>query len=239
MRVRVVTWNVHSWLDSRYRPQFPEMLHVLSELRPEILCVQEARWDPERGVYSAEIAQLRRDLGLEGFAMCTTHLSPLRRQAVGHLILTRPPLRNVQHFDIGRAFHIRRRLLFADTSFGHTELSVATTHLTPLPWPSVPRWNWEWLPRPREVRRLLGALSRVEKPLVLAVDLNATPDTADFALVAEWLKPCCTSHTSHISGACIDFIFASPSLRASHLPVNLTTDPSDHYPVAADLQLPG
>lgn len=238
MRAQIVSWNVHSWLDSHFRPRFSEMLHILSGLRPDVLCLQEARWDPSRGVYSPEIAQLRTDLELEGFAMCTTHLSPLRRQAVGHAILTRPQLCNIRNFDIGRSFHIRRRLLLADVKLSGVEMTIATTHLTPLPWPGAPKWHWEWLPRPRETRRMMRNLESVETPLVLAVDLNATPQAEDFARVNEVLVPCCTTQISHVSGQCLDYIFTSHDLPASHRPLNLTSSPSDHYPIAATLKLP-
>jgi len=239
VRAQVVTWNVHSWLDSSFRLRFSEMLHILSGLRPDVLCLQEARWDPSRGVYSPEIAQLRKDLELEGYAMCTTHLSPLRRQAVGHVILTRPALCNIQHFDIGRSFHIRRRLLLADVKFGSVEVTLATAHLTPIPWPAAPGWHWECLPRCRETRRMLKALAEVEKPLALAVDLNATPQTEDFARVSDMLVPSSTTQMSHVSGQCLDYVFTTRDLAASHRPLNLTSSPSDHFPIAATLKLPG
>ncbi len=239
MKLRVVTWNVHSWRDSYFRPQFPEMLSILHDLRPDLLFIQEARWDPSRGVYSLEIAELRSELELEGFAMCTTHYSPVRRQALGHLILARQKMCNLQHFDVGASFAIKRRLLTAQTQVGRNMLCVATTHLSPLPLPSLPAWHWDWLPRAREMQRLIKALAGVENQLILGLDMNATPQAEDFKRLSEVLSPAGTDHCSHISGLCLDFIFTTPRMNVSPYSLRLTTSPSDHYPVAADIILPG
>jgi endonuclease/exonuclease/phosphatase family metal-dependent hydrolase len=239
LKLRVITWNVHSWLDSYFRHQFPEMLSVLRDLRPDLLFFQEARWDPGRGVYSPEISELRAELELEGFAMCPTHLSPVRRQAVGHLILSRVKLCNHQIVDIGSSFSIHRKLLLAQLQLGRQMITVGTTHLSPMPLPSMPAWHWEWLPRPSEMRRLLKALAKVETPLVLGLDMNATPQTKDFKRLAEVLSPTSADHSSLISGLCVDFIFCTPKMPVSHYSLQLSTSPSDHYPVVADFILPG
>lgn len=239
MKLRAVTWNVHSWRDSYYRPQFTEMLSILQDLRPDLIFIQEARWDPARGVYSPEIAQLRADLELDGFAMCMTHQSPVRHQALGHLILSRYKMCNVQQFDIGTSFAIKRRLLMAQVQAGRTILNVATTHLSPIPLPSVPAWHWDWLPRASETRQVIKSIENAETPVVLGLDMNATPQTVDFKRLASVLSPVSQDHCSHISGLCLDFIFTTPRMNASHFPVRLSTSPSDHYPVAADILLPG
>ena len=239
MKLRAVTWNVHSWRDSYYRPQFPEMLSILQDLRPDLLFIQEARWDPSRGVYSPEIAQLRADLELEGFAMCATHHSPVRHQALGHLILSRQKMCNIQSYDVGASFSIKRLLLVAQVQAGRNILSVATTHLSPIPLPSVPAWHWDWLPRASETRQLVKAVEKAEQPIILGLDMNATPQTTDFKRLASVLSPVSQDHCSHISGLCLDFIFTTPRMNASPYSIRLSTSPSDHYPVAADIILPG
>ncbi len=239
MKVRAITWNVHSWLDSSFRHQFPEMLSILRDLRPDLLFIQEARWDPGRGVYSPEIAELRADLELEGFAMCPTHTSPIRKMAIGHLILSRSKLCNIQTVDVGATFSIHRRLLMSQAQFGRSTITVATTHLSPIPLPTIPAWHWEWLPRPGEVRLLMKALSGVQNQVVLGLDMNATPQTIDFRRLSGVLAPVSSDHSSHINGLCIDFIFCTPGMSASNYSLQLSTSPSDHYPVVADFLLPG
>lgn len=239
MRVRAVSWNVHSWRDSYFRPQFSDMLAILRDLRPDVLLLQEARWHPERGVYSPEISTLRTELELEGFAFCPTHTSPVRHHSVGHVILARPGVTDCRTSTLGQFLNIKRMLVMARARFGGTTLSLATTHLSPWPPPAFPAWHWDWLPRCAETRKLIECLGECDGPVLLGVDMNAQPAATDVSRLASTLRPASLSHYSHVTGCCLDYIFASPSLQVNHLPVHLTTSPSDHYPVAADLILPG
>ncbi len=239
MRVRAVSWNVHSWRDSYFRPQFSDMLAILHDLRPDLLLLQEARWHPDRGVYSPEISTLRTEFDLQGFAFCPTHTSPVRHHSIGHVILARPALTDSRSHPLGQFLNMKRLLLTARARFGPTTLNLATTHLSPWPLPGLPAWHWEWLPRCSETRNLINCLSEADGPVLLGVDMNAQPAATDVSRLASVLRPASLSHQSHVTGCCLDYIFASPNLQVNHLPVNLTNSPSDHYPVAADLILPG
>jgi len=220
------------------RPRFSEMLSILLGLRPHVLCLQEARWDPEQRVYSREIATLRDALDLPGFALCETHFSPVHKHCVGHVILAQSQLDDVRSRQLGKFFHIHRKLLVAQAVDWHPRFTIATTHLSPLPWPAAPRWHWEWLPRASEGRRLVELLSDLSRPLILAADLNATPETTDYRRLRRVLEEVGHGDVTHISGRRLDYIFASPEVELSRVPVTAPHSPSDHFPVAAEVQTP-
>ncbi len=237
MRFRIVSWNVHSWRDNFLRPRFSEMLAILIGLRPDVLCLQEARWDPERGIHSLELDTLRSELGLPGFAVAQTHLSPVKRQATGHVILLKGAISNKREFDIGVFFGMKRKVLLVETKVENKQINFATAHISPMPHPTVSFIKWKWLPRPREVKKLLGILDDLPKPLVLAIDLNAPPESEEYRALAEILREPGRFPATHSSGLCVDYIFASQEVENSHVSVGLTSSPSDHFPIASEIRM--
>ncbi len=237
MRLRIVSWNVHSWRDSYLRPRFSEMLPVLIGFHPDILCLQEARWEPDRGIHSLELDTLRNELELFGFALAQTHLSPVKRQATGHVILVKGEVNEKKEFEIGKFFGISRKVLLIKTKMDDKMLHVATSHISPLPHPTVSFLKWSWLPRPREARRLVEVTSEFEPPLVLAVDLNASPESDEYRALRSLFNKPGRFPATHSSGLCVDYIFTSQDLEISQVSVNLTTSPSDHFPVVAEVKL--
>lgn len=220
------------------RLRFGEMLAILLGLKPHVLCLQEARWDPEQRVYSNEIATLREELDLPGFAFCETHFSPVHKHCVGHVILAHSKLSECRSLEIGKFFHIRRRLLVTEATDWRPKFTIATTHLSPVPWPAAANWHWEWLPRATETRRLVDTLGELPHPLILAADLNATPETIDYRRLREVLKEVGHGDVTHSSGRRLDYVFASPEVELSQVSVTLAHSPSDHYPVAAEIRVP-
>jgi len=215
------------------------MHSILLGLKPQVLCLQEARWDPEQRVYSSEIATLRDSLELPGFALCETHYSPIHKHCVGHVILARSELVECRSLELGKLFHMRRKLLVTQAKDFRPALTIAATHLSPLPWPAAPGWHWEWLPRCRENRQLLGLLEGLPRPLVLAADLNATPESRDYRRLRELLKEVGHGDVSHVSGRRVDYVFASPDVEMSRVSISLSQSPSDHFPVAAEIRAGG
>lgn len=237
MRLRVVSWNVHSWRDSYLRYRFSEMLAILIGLRPQVLCLQEARWEPERGIHSLELDTLRTELALMGFALAQTHLSPVKHQATGHAILLRGEVKSKEEFEIGRFLGMKRKVLVVKAGIDGKEVNIATAHVSPLPHPTMGFLKWKWLPRFREAGKLTEVVSSLPPPLILAVDLNAPPESEEYHNLASFLNEPGRFPATHCSGLCVDFIFTSPDIENAHVSVGLTSSPSDHFPIASEISL--
>ena len=237
MRLRIVSWNVHSWRDSFFRDRFTEMLAILIGLRPQVLCIQEARWDPEMRIYSYELSTLRDKLDLSAYALAQTHLSPIHKQATGLCIFLNGEITSKSETEIGRFFGIRRKILSVEARFQQSVLTIATAHVSPVPWPTATHLKWEWLPRPRETQRLVDAISSLSQPLILAVDLNAPPESKEYQRLRSVLKEPGRFHATHTSGLCVDYFFVSPEIDISMISPGLASSPSDHYPIAAEVNI--
>ncbi len=235
MKLRVVSWNVHSWRDSLLRNRSDEIVTILIGLNPDVIFLQEARWDPDLRIYTEEFTILRTELELSGFALAQTHLSPLRKQATGLAILFRGEVSNKKEYEIGSFFGMKRKALFVEGLVEGRRINLATAHISPFPMPWMTFLDWQWLPRKREAKKLWEISKAFETPLIFGVDLNAPPDTEEYRRFRETFNEAEKFPATHTSGLCVDYIFSSRDTQISHVPVELTTSPSDHYPVVAEV----
>jgi len=188
-------------------------------------------------IYSHELSTLREKLELPAYALAQTHLSPIRKQATGLCILLNGEIASKNETEIGRFFGIRRKILSVEARFQQSVVTIATAHISPVPWPTAAYLNWEWLPRPRETQRLLDAISSLPRPLILGVDLNAPPESKEYQRLRSVLKEPGRFYATHISGLCVDYFFVSHEIDISMISLGYTTSPSDHYPIAAEINL--
>jgi endonuclease/exonuclease/phosphatase family metal-dependent hydrolase len=125
---------------------------------------------------------------------------------------------------------------FARGSVARTPFVAAASHLSTDP-----------AERPGQARRLAAALAGLDLPVVFAGDLNDTPGGTAWCVLAEGrvdagaARPAATFPTRGADRR-IDAIMADPVWRILDCRVVDTPDSrraSDHFPVVADLVLPG
>ncbi len=256
--LRVVTWNV--W--GRYGPwreRAPRITETLQELHPDVVCLQEVWTEGDR----THADDLAKDLGLRA-VFARTRMPDVEAESgadgLGMAVLGRWPVLQRQRREVPTDLPGEPAALLLVT-FAHPSgrLHVATT---------VPVWERDAgdvrVAQATAIARTLtdSALDGVP-PIVLAADLNARPDTPEFAvlnkvLIDAWAtaRPGDPGHTlAHrnryvpadewLADGRIDHVLVRSGSTAHPASVAWaalagTTDPppSDHYAVVVDLVWP-
>ncbi|HYT30207.1 MAG TPA: endonuclease/exonuclease/phosphatase family protein [Actinomycetota bacterium] len=223
MRIRIVSYNVHS-----FRAGVDAVAAVLREADPDVVCVQEC------GPKSL-LRALAADLGME---WASSHRSFNR---VRNAVLHRPEwrssavtVRDLSHD--GRT--LRRGLIVVRLRRAGVRLTAGCFHLGLAP-----------AERERHARELTDLLAGIEGPVVLAGDLNEEPGEPAARWIAERYYDAFAragdgpgaTFPSRAPTARIDYVFVSEHLR----PLSAWTvggpagrDASDHRPVVADVEAP-
>jgi len=218
--VRVVTYNVRSLRDDRQA-----LGRVVRELRPDVLCLQEA---PRMLGWRHRLAALARDTRMlyvagGGTTGGVAILSSLAVDVLDtrELILSRT-----------RGLH-RRGAVTAEVRLGATTFAVAAVHL-----------GLDAAERRRHAGQIAAALREREPgPSVVAGDLNEVAGHAAYNILAAGRTDCAgTDPTPTFSTRAprrrIDAVLASPALTVHHYRVGSGADverASDHRPVVVDL----
>ena len=154
--VRVATWNIHGAVgtDGRYVPE--RIVDVLKEIDADVVALQEVA-SPE--AHRSFLLDLERATGYRVVA-------GLLRQHHGHdfgnAVLSRFPVKNVQHLDLAVERYEPRGALDVCVDLGPSLLRVVATHLGLRPGE-----------RREQVRRILAAVERDSPhPMLLMGDLN-------------------------------------------------------------------
>lgn len=221
--LRVVSYNVHGLRDDR-----AALREVVRGLAPDVLLVQEA---PRRLSWRRRCAALARDLGL----VVAEGGSP----GLGNLILTdlRVSVSRTWcvRFPLTPGRHLRGAAI-ARCEVAGVPFLVAGTHLATDP-----------VERPTQAGLLREALVGVDEPVVIGGDLNDQPGSETWKTVADGLTvaggadpaptyPCADPRRR------IDGVFVDPRVQVRRYEVADTPAArraSDHFPVVADLRLPG
>jgi endonuclease/exonuclease/phosphatase family metal-dependent hydrolase len=222
-RLRIASYNVHSLRDDRRA-----LIEVVRELDPDVLVVQEA----PRGLrWRTRCAQLAREFGLVYAAGGLPSLGNLilvsYRVRVTDTWALRYPLTPGRHM---------RGAAFARCSVGRTPFVVVGTHLAT-----------DSAERPGQARMLAKALADVDAPLLLGADLNEEPGGPVRGLLAEHLTDAAgadptPTYPVHAPGRRIDALLVDPAVEVRGYRVVDTPAAhraSDHFPIVAELGLPG
>jgi endonuclease/exonuclease/phosphatase family metal-dependent hydrolase len=221
--MRVLTWNVRSLRDDRSR-----IVTTLRELRPDVVCLQEApRWLRSR----TRLAALARESGLlfvcGGRASAGTAVLVAMRVPVDRSTEVRfPPLRRLH----------RRGLAAVSVSTTGGTVAVGSVHL-----------GLDGAQRLDHASRIRGLLGRGQPDgVVVAGDLNEGPGRPAWSLLSDGLVDvAAASGTDHATFPAqqprvrIDAVFVSPGIPARAVdPVRVgLEEASDHLPVVVDLQV--
>ena len=221
--LRVMTYNLHGLADDR-----EALVRVVRGQAPDLLMLQEAAG---RLRTRSRVARLARMFGML--------VGAGGLDSVGNVILTGLRVR------VHRAWALRypltpgrhlRGAAFAHCSVARTPFVAAASHLSTDP-----------AERPGQACRLGAALSGLDVPVVFGGDVNDVPDGSAWRVLAEGrldagaARPAGTFPTWGADRR-IDVILTNPGWGISDCRVIDTPDSrraSDHFPVVADLVLPG
>lgn len=235
MRIRCVTWNLHSCVGRDRRCDPWRVARVLAALEPDVVGLQEVDWrrGPETGQHQFEV--IAEALGLT--AIAGPNLRD-HRGSYGNGLLTRFPAELVRRLPL--SFGTREPRGAIDALLRHEDgsLRVVVTHL------GLRRGER------REQLAVLRDTLATEQPrhdaTVLLGDLNewVPPAVADHLLVPEPFPTLLTGRTypSRFPLFALDRLLAHPEPRVHSWSVVRTPEAriaSDHLPLVAELEWPG
>lgn len=221
----MVAYNVHGFRDG-----FERIVRVVARFEPDLLLLNE----------TGGRMRLRRFARRVGMESAADPWSPFSRR-VKNAVLARPPWRILRHrllrFD-DSARSTPRGALIASLGRSGYRLWAASVHLGLRP-----------VERRRHAEELSDALRGLEGAVVVAGDLNETPERRAAAFLAErfwdaWLlggDAAGETFPSSDPTARIDYVFVSEGVRVERVLVPADEDArlgSDHRPVVAELTLP-
>jgi endonuclease/exonuclease/phosphatase family metal-dependent hydrolase len=252
-RVRVGTFNIHHGVGANGDLDLARTAAAIVDLDADLVGLQEVdrNWAGRSGFADQAVDLANR---LDMHLAFGASLSRRRRWRVkqqgqyGNALLSRFPIRNVQTTLLPRPRGGEQRaLLDTEVDVRGVVLRCLVTHLHHLT-------RAERLAQAEKINETITeTVSGHEIPTVLLGDLNSAPGSAEIRtvtkhLVDSWVVGGLVAEPGASNGkGCtysaltpfmrIDYILASPDIAIEQVRV-VTTDASDHLPVAADLRLP-
>ncbi|PKM37284.1 MAG: endonuclease [Gammaproteobacteria bacterium HGW-Gammaproteobacteria-10] len=228
MKLRVATYNIHSCIGRDGIRNTPRIAQVLKEINADLIALQEVETEcahPESVLAALEQATVAN--AISGFTYLAKH------GYFGNVLLSRIPVRGVEHIDISVPGREPRGLIDAKLKLDNTNLRVLATHLGLLPGE-----------RRRQVRRVLSTLasSTADVNIVLG-DFN---EWLLWGRSMRWLKrrfdkmPGLATFPAHRPILSLDRILVDPREYMISLNVHvseLSKIASDHLPLVAEIEI--
>lgn len=240
--LRVATFNIHHGVGLDGLLDLERVARVIEQENVEVIGLQEVdrHWG-DRSDFVDQARWLADRLGMDVAFGANLDRDPLTpgapRRQFGTAILSHYKIRQWENTLLPRPEGGEQRgLLEATIKVRGVTVRVYNTHLQH-------NSNVERLAQISAIRQQLTGTS---EPVVLLGDLNATPDSPEIAEITQdvvdaWLEAGeGDGFTFHAEApyARIDYVMYSPDIVANTAAV-VTTDASDHLPVAVDVALPG
>lgn len=233
--LRVLTYNIHHGRGVDGKVDLPRLAKVIAGVRPDLVALQEVDNKTRRTDGVDQTAELARLTGLHGkFGKAID----FEGGEYGQAILSRFPLGEIKvHTLPGEPEREQRIAVAAEVNPGDNgpRILFATTHLH----------HQNEVFRQKQAARLDELFSKVPGPVILAGDLNATPDSKPLAVLAknwkpaEMGKPLLTFPVGKPARQ-IDFVLhrGSDKVRVVEVKVLDEAAASDHRALLAVLELP-
>jgi endonuclease/exonuclease/phosphatase family metal-dependent hydrolase len=233
--LRVLTYNIHHGEGTDGKIDLPRLARVIADAKPDLVALQEVDRKTRRSKGVDQTAELARLTGLHGkFAKQLDYDGG----EYGQAILSRFPLPDdpAVHWLPGTPDRERRIAGAGRVRVGERTLTFVTTHLHH----ARPEF------REQQAARLIELFAKDDNPVVLAGDLNATPDEKPIALLsAKWqVAPAGATYRTYPAGKPtkqLDYVLCRPGtrLRVREARVIDEAVASDHRPVLAVLEWVG
>lgn len=232
MRLRVVTWNVHSWIGTDRREDVARIARVLEGLDADVIGLQEVDSRAAHPTQPDPLERIAAQLGMT--ALAGPNLADDRGE-YGNGLLTRLPVATFDRVDLSEIGREPRGAIDATLEHGSAPVRVIVTHF------GLDRAErraqahrlaarLQDSPEPGGVRVLLGDLNEW-RPWVRP-DRRLIPDQFDHGFSAR-------SFPARLPILRLDRIFVSPRPDASRLHVEggaLARRASDHLPLILDAE---
>lgn len=239
---RVMTFNIHHGVGTDGRLDLERVAGTIRSEEPDVVGLQEVdRHYSERSDFVDQAASLAGTLHMHVVFGANLDLDPEApgqpRRQYGTAILSRWPILEWSNTYLPRYDdHEQRGLLYARVAVRGVAVRVYDTHLQQNTPP-------EQLAQAEAIRSLIGT---PDESVVLLGDLNGIPETAQVRALAEDLVDTWVAagvgegYTFHSDDPTtrIDYVLASDDVVVRTAAV-VTSDASDHLPVATDIALPG
>lgn len=223
MRLRVMTWNIHSAIGPDGRYDLDRVLSLIRRHDPDILAVQEIE-SRNRGDRPSPFAALRGHFA----AHATAETLRAGDGAYGHMLLSRWPMEEEALHDLSYPGREPRSAISARVRTPGGYLGVIASHL-----------GLRWRERRHQAARLAALARRLPGPLVVMGDFNDWSWRGPVWRALAPVMPAVTRHRTfpaHRPLLRLDEIFCRPApLLGPSWRDPLAREASDHLPVVADL----
>jgi endonuclease/exonuclease/phosphatase family metal-dependent hydrolase len=229
--LRVLCYNIHHGEGTDGKVDLPRLARVIVAAKPDLVALQEVDDRTRRTGKIDQTAELARLTGLHGrFGKAIDYDGG----GYGQAVLSRFPVEELKvHFLPGEPDREKRVAVEARVKVGGRDLSFVTTHLH--------HQNAEF--RERQAAKLNDLFASADRPVLLAGDLNATPDSKPLAILAgKWANattgPSLFTFPAGKPVKQIDYVLCRPAgqFRVVEARVVDEAAASDHWPVLAVLQ---
>lgn len=228
--LRVLCYNIHHGEGTDGRIDLPRLAEVIRSASPDLVALQEVDDKTMRTGGVDQTDELRRLTGLHGrFGKQIDY----EGGGYGQAILSRFPITDLLvHWLPGEPDRERRVAVEARIDLDGSELSFVGTHLHHV--------REEF--RVRQAAKLNELFADADRPVILAGDINATPDSEPLALLSrEWETASGPSRGTYPSAEpikTIDYVLFRPRERFRTASAEVIEEPvaSDHRPVLAVLE---
>jgi endonuclease/exonuclease/phosphatase family metal-dependent hydrolase len=228
MKIRVLTYNIRHGLGSDSKQDLSRILPALTESRADIICLQEVDKGLPRSGFAHQAAWLGSRLG---FSFAHENNFGLPMAGMGNALLSRWPFYSTWNKKLPAAGEPRGLI---GVEIDHPDIGTLAFFCT--------HWGLSEAQRLDQARACAGHVNAIKMPCVLSGDLNATPGSADVALLLRESKlqdagpDNALTYPADRPEAKIDYILVSQQWTVAGAGV-METLASDHRPVYADLSL--
>jgi endonuclease/exonuclease/phosphatase family metal-dependent hydrolase len=231
-RLRVLTFNIHGGRPARGPVDLGAIAAVIRKLEPDLVALQEVHcYLPPPYVFRDQPRLLRKLLGMELYFGRTLGLGPV---GYGNAVLSRLPGAEFRALALPTTRDRRglepRGLIEARVPVGDERVRFLNTHL-----------GLTAEQRALQVSRIADELRTHHEPVILAGDLNASPESPELQqLLQTGLRDCASDESPTFPAEAprcrIDHLLVSPHFTVERC-YAVETTVSDHRPLVADLQL--
>lgn len=241
--LRVVSYNIHHGADVAGHPSLDRIADLLADLAPDLVVLPEVDRHWRRSDFVDQPAVLADRLGLRAEYARALHRpaeEPDRpEREYGVLLLSRHPLEDIRRHALpvsgGRE---SRCMISAQVRIGGRAVTVAGVHLE----------NEDAELRERQAEAVLAALPAPGRPVLLAGDFNATPNSWTMRLLTQRLtdtwavagtgsRTTFSAHRLDPRRRRIDYVLADGLHPVRAEVLRPTPPPSDHRPLVVDLEI--
>jgi endonuclease/exonuclease/phosphatase family metal-dependent hydrolase len=228
--LRVLCYNIHHGRGTDDKVDLPRLARVIRAADPDLVALQEVDDKTKRTGGVDQLAELVRLTGLHGrFGKAIDY----EGGGYGQAVLSRFPMAGATvHTLPGMPAREQRIAFEVRVSAAGRDLSFVTTHLH----------HQEPALREQQANKLNDLFAGVDRPIILAGDLNATPESKPLAaLTGKWTiataDPGLLTYPSAKPTKQIDYVLFRPAGRFQVLETRVVEEAvaSDHRPVVAVL----